>query len=124
MLFADDQIMVAKTEDELQTAANTLNKIARKCNLKISITKTKAMAICGKNIQRPKIDIDDTIIEQVTEFLYLGIIISEFKTNITTKIEECNKINWTIKIFVYFGTNMLPNTKLRLYNMTSKAALK
>ena len=35
MLYADDQMILAKTEDELQIAANTLNKIAQKYNMKI-----------------------------------------------------------------------------------------
>jgi type IV secretory pathway TrbL component len=40
----------------------------------ISSTKTKSMAMCG-NIQSVKIVIDDKIIEQVTEFKYLGYCI-------------------------------------------------
>jgi hypothetical protein len=39
-----------------------------------------------------------------------------------TKIHWHNKINGTIKR--RFGKNMLPSTKLRLYNIKSKAALK
>jgi hypothetical protein len=39
--------------------------------MKISATKTKSMAMCGKNIQRAKIVIDDIIIEQVMDFIYL-----------------------------------------------------
>jgi len=35
-------------------------------------TKSKSMAMCGNNIQRVKIVIDDKIIEQVTEFKYEG----------------------------------------------------
>jgi hypothetical protein len=34
ILFADDQVIVASTEDELQSAAHTLNNLAIKCNLK------------------------------------------------------------------------------------------
>jgi hypothetical protein len=78
MLYADDQIVVAKTEYGLQIAANTLNKIAQKYNKKISTTKTKVMAICGKKIRTAKTFIDDTIIEQVTDFMYLGHMFSEF----------------------------------------------
>jgi hypothetical protein len=88
----------------------------------ISTDKTKSMAICGKNIHKVKIVIDDTNIEQVTDFICLGNVISKFKTDITTKIHCYNKINGTIKR--HFGKNMLPSTKLCLYNITSKAALK
>jgi hypothetical protein len=63
------------------------------------------MAICGKNLQRSKIVIGDTINEQVTEFMYVGNMISEFKTDITTKIHQHNKINGSIRR--HFGKNML-----------------
>jgi hypothetical protein len=36
-------------------AVNELNKIARKYDIKISTSKTKAIGVCGKNIQRVKI---------------------------------------------------------------------
>jgi hypothetical protein len=47
-------------------------------------------------------------------------MVSEFKADITTKIHRYNKINGKR----HFAKNMLPRTKLRLYNITSKAALK
>jgi hypothetical protein len=122
MLYADDQMILAKTEDEMQVAAHTLNKIARKYSMKISTTKTKSVAVCGKNIQRAKTVINYIIIEQVTDFTYLGNTISAFKTDITKRIHWYNKTNGIIKN--YFGKNMLPNTKLRVYNITFKAALK
>jgi hypothetical protein len=46
----DDQMILAKAEEELQILPNTLNKVAPKYNMKISATTTKAMAICGKKI--------------------------------------------------------------------------
>ena len=56
-----------------------LNLIARKYKMTISSTKTKSMAMWGNHIQRVKIVINDNIIEQVTDFKYLGYRISEFK---------------------------------------------
>jgi hypothetical protein len=58
------------SEDELQKMAYHLNFIARKFKMSISNTKTKSMVMCGNNIQRVKMVIDDNIIEQVTEFKY------------------------------------------------------
>jgi hypothetical protein len=66
--------------------------------------------------------IDDTLIQQVTDFTYLENVSSEFKTGITAKIHQYHKINGINKR--QFGKNMFPSTKLRLYNITSKAALK
>lgn len=44
ILSADDQILLQKTEDNLQIAIYRLNQICKKNNLKISEKKTKVMA--------------------------------------------------------------------------------
>jgi beta-xylosidase len=46
ILYADDQILMATSEDELQTMAYNLNLIARKYKMATSSTKTKSMAMC------------------------------------------------------------------------------
>ena len=72
ILYADDQILMSTSEDDLQTMANHLKLIARKYKMTISSTKAKSMAMWGNHIQRVKIVINDNNIEQVTEFKYLG----------------------------------------------------
>jgi hypothetical protein len=64
ILYADDQILIATSEDELQKMAYHLNLIAGK--YKMTISSTKSMAMCGNHIQRVKIVINDNIIEEVT----------------------------------------------------------
>jgi hypothetical protein len=66
VLHADDQVLIAKSEDELQMAAHQLSNIAKKYNLKISTSKTKSMGMCGNEIRRLKIMIDEKITEQIT----------------------------------------------------------
>jgi len=80
MLYADDQILMATSDDDLQTMAYHLNLIARKYKMTISNTKTKSMAMWGNHIQRVKIVINNNIIEQVTDFKYLEYRISEYKS--------------------------------------------
>jgi hypothetical protein len=70
---------MATSEDELQKMAYHLNLIARKYKMTISSTKTKSMAMCVNHIQRVKIVINNNLIEQVTDFKYLGYRISEYK---------------------------------------------
>jgi hypothetical protein len=55
ILYADDQVIIAKSEDELQMAVNGLNRIAKKYDMKVSTSKTKAIGVCSKNMQRVKI---------------------------------------------------------------------
>jgi hypothetical protein len=64
LIYADDQILMATSEDELQTMAYRLNLIARKYKMTTSSTKTKSVAMCGNRIQRVKIVINDNIIER------------------------------------------------------------
>ena len=77
ILYSDDQILMATSEDDLQTTAHHLNSIARKYKMTISSTKTKSMAMWWNHIQRVRIVINSNIIEQVTDFKYLGYRISE-----------------------------------------------
>ena len=76
----------------------------------------------GNHIQRVKIVINDNIIEQVTDFKYLGYRISEYKSDLEDKLQTYNKINGDIRR--HFGKQMNKETKLRIHNITAKAALK
>ena len=63
-----------------------------------------------------------TIIEQVTDIKYLGYHISEYKSDLEEKLQTYNKINGAI--WRHFGKQMNKETKLRIHNITAKAALK
>ena len=66
--------------------------------------------------------INDSIIEQVTDFKYSRYRISEYKGDLEDKLQTYNKINGTIRR--HFGKQMNKETKLRIHNITAKAALK
>ena len=63
----------------------------------ISSTKTKSMAMWRNHIQRVKIVINDNIIEQVTDFKYLGYRISEYISVLEYKLQTYNEINGAIR---------------------------
>jgi len=52
IVYADDQILITTSEDQLQTMAYHLNLIARKYTMTISSTKTKSMAMWGNHTHR------------------------------------------------------------------------
>ena len=76
----------------------------------------------GNHIQRVKITINDNIIEKVTDFKYLVYRISEYGSDLEDKLQTYNKINGAIRR--HFGKQMDKETKLRIHNITAKAALK
>ena len=119
---ADDQILLATSEDDLQTMAHHLNLIARKYIMTISSTKTNSMAVWGNHVQRVKIVINDNIIEKVTDFNYLGYRISEYRSDLEDKFQTYNKTKRSYtEIFL---KKMIKETKLRIHKITDKAALK
>jgi hypothetical protein len=61
-------------------------------------------------------------IDQVSEFKYLGYLISDYKSDLEYKIQTYNKINGVIRR--HFGKQMTKETKLRIHNITAKAAIK
>ena len=76
----------------------------------------------GNHIQRVKIVINENIIEQATDFKYLRYHISEYKSDLEDKLQTYNKINGAI--WRHFGKQMNKERKLRIHNITAKAALK
>jgi hypothetical protein len=92
--YADHQFIIAKSEDELQMAVNKLNKIAKKC-------KTKTIGLRGKDVQRVKIEIKGKIIKRVSNFKYLGYIISNEEKDINITLQRYNKMNEIIKCHLF-----------------------
>jgi hypothetical protein len=58
MLFADDKVLLAKSEDDLQYSAHNLNKIAFEISMEIKAEKTRVMAFRGMEPIRSKICIN------------------------------------------------------------------
>ena len=77
--FADDQAMLANKEEHLQHIMDELNRTSEEYGMKINIKKTKVMRISreAKGEKNMKITINGEEVEQVTEFCYLGSLISE-----------------------------------------------
>jgi hypothetical protein len=68
LLFADDQVTIADTEDNLQKAAHKLHGLITEYGFTISVQKTISMAFKGRDPVRTKIVIDNKSMEQVKSF--------------------------------------------------------
>ena len=65
--------------------------------------------------------INENITEQVTDFKYSEYRTSEYKSDLEDKLQTYNKINGAIRR--HFGKQIDKETKLRIHNITVKAAL-
>jgi hypothetical protein len=79
--------------------------------------------MCGKNIAGRNTELNGKN-EQVSEFKYLGSIISNYSTerNLDYRKQTFNKMNGFIRRS--FGKIITKETQLRLHCVTSEAALK
>ena len=75
--FADDQAMMANSQEGLQQMMDRLNTVSTEYGMKINIKKTKVMMITRKKAKEVRITINGENIEQVKKFCYLGSEITE-----------------------------------------------
>ena len=72
--YADDIILLATSEAELQELVDRLDRVSRKYSLLINVDNTKVMAVDGIAC---RILIQNELLEQVDTFPYLGSLITE-----------------------------------------------
>src|SRR6218665_949420 len=73
--FADDIDMIEENRKKLQENMNEVRKAGEAAGLKINVGKTKAM-VTGKENIKEQIELEDIRIENVTEFTYLGSLLT------------------------------------------------
>jgi hypothetical protein len=73
--FADDIDLLENSCERLQENVCALNTSAQRAGLKINVDKTKTMVFGKKTIDR-EIKVQDEVIENVTEFVYLGSLLT------------------------------------------------
>ena len=75
--YADDNAVVSNTQKGLQQHMDDLIRVTRDYGMKINVKRTKFMRISHKGNCTMKIQIDGQLVEQVSDFKYLGSLISE-----------------------------------------------
>lgn len=123
--FADDLMIWAKNEKELQENLETWNRSLQTHNLKINTDKTKIMVI-GKNNTQTKIQLNGQELEQVDSFKYLGVTIQKDGQNeaeINNRIESANKVYFALSNTFVRKKEVSKKTKLTVYNTIFKPIL-
>jgi len=111
--YADDIILLATSEAELQELVDRLDRISRKYRLLINVDKTKVMASDGITC---RVLIYNELLEQMDTFPYLGSLITEngeCTTEFRTRLNRGQAIGASLqKIWI---SHSIPNsTKIRL----------
>ena len=75
--YADDAVLVADTKKKLQRLIDKLGESCKVYGMAINIKKTKVMVVCKEGKTQCTITLDNTVLEQVERYKYLGSWITE-----------------------------------------------
>jgi hypothetical protein len=108
LLYTDDQVLLADTEDDIQCSVYNLHFVAKEFNMEISTT--KRMAFQGKELVRSKIFIENTTLEQANNLNYLAYNLT-YKGEIDVE-KKLEKFNRALRIKTkYFTLKTFKNTQ-------------
>ena len=114
--FADDVALLTVTREAAERAIGLYQSVAKSFGLTVSINKTKFMVI-GSNItheDKLPIKVEDGTIEHVSEFQYLGSVITEsgrIDEEIDRRIANASKAFGALRQAVFRDHNLSITTK-------------
>ena len=116
LLFADDAALVAHSESKLQALIDRLQDACEKFSLTISVKKTVVMAQGVKN--PPVIKLNNTPLEVVSKFCYLGSTTTESSTlddEINTRIGKAATTFGRLTKRAWRNPKLTTKTKMSIY---------
>ena len=100
LLYADDTIIMAESDQELQLALSGLNDYCKIWSLKINVTKTKIVIFSrGKVKKYPKFTIGNEEVKVCDDYLYLGVTFNfngSFRKAISKQITQARKAMFAV----------------------------
>ena len=115
--FAEDQGMVADTEEGLQKMMDRLVEKAEEYNMKVNVKKTKVIVINGTGRIKQGVKLNNVPLERVTRFKYLGSWITDdakSDDDIRAKVGMAKAAFWQNKELM--RRNIRFKTKLKILN--------
>jgi hypothetical protein len=126
LAFADDMVIVAKSEKEMKEMMRNLEKYVRKKKLEVNVEKKKMMVFNKRKSKNEESEWrwEESKIERVGEFKYLGYIFNERDTDkaqVREVVRKANKVVgcvWGIgerKWVCEFGRRMMMFESVLMY---------
>ena len=113
--FADDTVLIAESEEDLQEMVNELNKKCSDYGMSLNAKKTKVMVIDKKEKIQCVIKVGNKELEQVKEYKYLGSWITDnakCEEEVKRRIGKAKADFWKFKEFLRRDINL--KLKLRI----------
>ena len=100
LMFADDVVLLADTQEGLQTSLHLLNQCCLTSALSVNTEKTKVVIFNKRRGCSPEFCINMKEIQVLSKHKYLGIVLSDncsFKPAVLTLATQANKALFTLK---------------------------
>ena len=120
LLYADDTVLMADSPEELQNCLNHFSTYCQNWKLQININKTKILIFGSRKKPNFQFKIDDTIIEIVDRYKYLGIVFSQSGSFLNARKHIVQQAKKAMTLF-YIKTNNLDiplDLQLKLFDHT------
>ena len=123
--YADDAVLLADSEENLQNILMKFEQSAKKLNMEISLKKTKCLSTSKAN-QKCEIKLGDTILEQVAKFNYLGVEISSngnLREEVKTQVTKGTRISGCLNNLIWRNRYMSAESRVRIYKTSVRPVL-
>ena len=118
LLFVDDMVLVADSEESLQVNLAKLDETLTKWEMKMNWEKTEVMKV-GKEREHCCVEVGDRKLESVEVVKYLGAMISrngKMEEEIRSRIGKAARVIGVLNEPVWKRKELSRRTKLRVYN--------
>lgn len=115
--YADDAVLLAESEDDLQRLLHVFNTTAKRFNLIISHKKSICMTTSIEP-KRCKLELDGKIIQQEMTFKYLGIDLTNYgnvEQEVRKRVIKGNQIAGCLNDTIWKNKHLQIETKTRIY---------
>ena len=126
LMYADDLVLLNKSEEGLKNSLQKLQDYCRKWRLSINVKKSKILIINHKKTKIYKFEINNSNLEIVKSYCYLGIEISDngnFSTAIEKLAQKASKAYFSVRRDFNFTNNTNPKVMIKLFDSLVKPIL-
>ena len=119
LMYADDLVLLSKTESFMKTSLQKLEKFCNKWRLNISVEKTKILVINDQKHANHQFKIYNLKLETVSSYCYLGVVISnkgDFKLAIDKLLHKATRAFHALRQEFNFYNNTSPKVILKLFD--------
>jgi len=125
MCYADDAVLIADSEENLQTLLLRFDQKAERLSTEISLNKTKSLTM-SRNYTKCEVELKGTSIEQVPKFNYLGAEISalrDLKQEVRIQATKAARISGCLCNLIWLNKYMSTEYKVRIYKTNVRPVL-